>query len=179
MCYFVTYSVSVWVCVSVLCICLSVRTGTAFVSPRTRHATRRPRLTTNKGRRRLRRGATRLTEDLLFPNHWCLLSSILSGTWTSEEGTQQQQLPLIFHRVGQTLLQVAQCTIFVMWCFIAKDIIWRNKTSPSHHVFFFFRKKVIHFIHLSLLQLISFFVRINIYKTYIDSSTFWFQLSFF
>lgn len=25
------------------------------------------------------RGET-LTEDLLFPNHWCLLSSILSGT---------------------------------------------------------------------------------------------------
>lgn len=129
MCYFVTYSVSVVrVSVNVLCICLSVRKGTAFVSPWTAHTTRSPHLTENKGS--LRRGATRLTEDLLFPNHWCLLSSFLSGTWTSEKGTLQQQLPRIFHRVGQTLLQVAQCTIFVMWsslfgvvCFIAKDII--------------------------------------------------------
>lgn len=108
--------VCVSVRVGVLCICLSVRKGTASVSPRTGHTERAvPSLTTNEGRRPSRRGATRLTQDLLFPNHWCLLSSLLSGTWTSEAGTLQRQLPRIFHRVGQTLLQVAKCTIFVMW----------------------------------------------------------------
>lgn len=68
-------------------------------------------------------GATTLTGELLFPNHWCLISSILSGTWTSQAGTlllRQQQQP--FHRVSQTLLHVAQCTIFVMWARLYSDV---------------------------------------------------------
>lgn len=120
MCYFVTYGVPGWV--SVLCICLSLRKGTMFSlrwTGRTAHA--------REGERE-RGDATTPMEDLLFPNHWCLISSILSGTWTSEAGTlQQQQQQLPFHRVGQAFLHVAQCTIFVTWgrvysdvCFVAK-----------------------------------------------------------
>lgn len=146
MCYFVTYSVSVWVCWVSCAFAYLWERGRPLLlhGMDARHAVPTWWQTREGGDR----GETWLTEDLLFPHHWCLLSSILSGTWTSEEGTLQQQLqlPLIFRRVGQTLLQVAQCTIFVMWglsgvvYFIAKDI-WRYKTSPSHMFFsiaFFF-----------------------------------------
>lgn len=148
MCHFVTYSVSC-VSVRVLCICLSVRKGDCicFYVDWT-HKRTAPTW------QQTREGDVWLTEDLLFPNHRCLLSSILSGTWKSEEGTLQRQLPLIFDRVSQTLLQVAQCTIFVMWgqvylgvvYFIANNIIWRNnvtmffskKTHSFHYYYFFF-----------------------------------------
>lgn len=68
---------------------------------------------TNKGRRRYEERCVETNRGFAVPTP--LVPAILSGTWTPEEGTLQRQLPLIFHTVCQTLLQVAQCTLFVMW----------------------------------------------------------------
>lgn len=145
MCYFVTYSClreCACECFVHLLIC---EKGDRVFSPWTGH-TQRTAPTWWQTREGDDWGEMWLTEDLLFPNHWCLLSSILSGTWTSDEGAKQQLLPLLFLRVRQTLLQVAHyiCegreggqVYLGMVYFIANDIIRRNKISPSHILFFY------------------------------------------
>lgn len=50
----------------------------------------------NKGKRYVKGDMTRLTEDLLFPNHWCLLSSILMEPGHQRKGHYNDNYPLSF-----------------------------------------------------------------------------------
>lgn len=71
---------SVWV--SVLCICLSVRKGTTFVSPRTGHTTRSPHLTTHKGRRFLEERRDRTNGGSAVPKP--LVPAIIYPQWNMD-----------------------------------------------------------------------------------------------
>lgn len=98
-----------------------------------------------------------------------LVPAILYPQW--QPGHQRKghkynnNYPVSFIRVGQTLLQVAQCTIFVMWgqvylwvvCFIAKHSGETQCHLLTIYIFFCFHV-VTHFIIFSVMQPKSLFV---------------------
>lgn len=132
-------------CVRVLCICFSVaKRGTDGVlhplpdgrtDGWTRHSVHRSSSTTQKGKFYFIiiiiiinfisfvyfffQEALQHLQDFLLSNHWCLLSSVLSGTWTSEAGTLQllqlllRLLPTDFCR--QPKLIVTSYTVHYVW----------------------------------------------------------------
>ena len=165
--------VCVSVRVGVLCIGLSVRKGTASVSPRTGHTKRAaPSLMTNNEgevRQDWRRICCSQTTGACYP-----LSSAEPGH--QRQGHYNDNYPVSFIESAKLCYKLHSA--LYLWCgvkfirggmFYIKRHNLKKQNVTLSPLSFPKKEETINFIQFLLLQLISFFffVRINIYKTYI------------